>query len=80
VADFFLLETHSQPKTPKNHPNNLFKPILSLQKHKKPVKNPKSTRKPISFLSQNWFFRNFQGKKTLKSNFPHHMEPLGIKI
>jgi hypothetical protein len=74
---FFLLKTHFQPKIPRNYPSSLF----NLQKRKKPVKNPKSTWKPISFLSQIWFLGTFNvKKKTLKSNFPHHMELLGTKI
>jgi hypothetical protein len=74
---FFLLKTHFQRKTPRNYPSNLF----NIQKRKKPVKNPKSTWKPISFLSQIWFLGTFNvKKKTLKSNFPHHMELLGTKI
>jgi hypothetical protein len=48
VAGFFLLETHFQLKIPEKHPNNIFKPIVNLQKCKKSAKNPKLTRKPIS--------------------------------
>jgi hypothetical protein len=60
---------HFQPQTPINHPNNLFKPIFNLQKRKKLVKNPKSTRKPISSRSQIWFLGTFKVKNHPSQTF-----------
>jgi len=69
---FFFRNSFSiyfQPKTSRNHPNNLFKPIFNLQKRKKLVKNPKSTRKPISSRSQIWFLGIFKVKKHPSQTF-----------
>ena len=60
---FFLLD--NAPIISRKHLNNLFKPILNLQQRKKPVKIPKSIRKPIFSQSQIQFFMHFQGKKNI---------------
>ena len=76
----FFLETHFQPKTPRNHPNNLFKPTFNLQKRKKTSQKSKINSETNFFSISNLVFRHFQGKKIPKLNFSCHMEPFEKKI
>jgi len=65
VASFFILEIYSQPRTSKNHVNNLFKPILNSKSAKNRSQTQNQPKNQFLLYLRSNFFRHFKSKKHL---------------
>lgn len=68
-SQFFLLEIYSQPRTPKNHVNNLFKPILNSKSAKNRSQTQNQPKNQFLLYLRSNFFRHFKSKKHSSQTF-----------